>query len=160
MRVETLQTLQLPENKTFIDEFTLSYGESGLVVYCRSKVIATWVKSYTVGKPAQAIDPTNCAFDVADKKFYFIQGASNLDPHQRVLINRDPNDGAILVNACFLAMEGLEDGVELSVRLPVSQVDASDYYHACLQFFQQLYADYIRPFSISAIMKEVDDASA
>lgn len=160
MRVETLQTLDLPENKTFIEEFTLSYGETGLLIYCRSKVINAWAKRFSQGVTRTVdVEPERCAFNTEGKKFYYNLPLTSLDPLQSYLTQRD-HDNNILVNVCFLALEGLDEGAAISVRLPVSQVDATDYYHACLQFFQQLYSDYIRPFSITALMREVDDATA
>ena len=166
MRVEMKQTMQIPEDKIFVDEFTVDYGEEGLVVSCKSKVFAAWIRHLAGGdiKPitynleSLGYRANDIAFDIDGKKFYNLSELQIpldfLSPVQQRLLNKGAE--GIGANLTFLTLPGLEDGVSLTARLPVSVADAHDYYYGCLQAFQSLYLDYVRPFTITALLQEVD----
>ena len=163
MQLATNSSFATPDSLVFVENFELSLEDEGHVVRCKSKQFAAFAKRITSDeKPISAIEESTqreyqLPLNFVGKAFWGLssqEAGTNLscmNPYTPYLINRELE---VVANLSFLMLEGLEEGIEISISYPLSTGDALDYYHCCLQAFQQIYVEWLRPFRASSSLLE------
>jgi len=132
-------------------------------VKAKSKLFAAFIKRISAKK-----EPTLLTHAYPEA-FYNFPAGTKLWVPQEALFDRHPAlyclspslsqlitpEEKIGANLSFLLLDGLEDGIDVTGTLPVSVHDSMDFYYAAQQGLQTLYLEWIRPYTITSILKEV-----
>jgi hypothetical protein len=169
MELRTTQRQILPTDSVFVEDFRVFYSDDGLRVAIKSKPFAKFVQGISKWKEPKplsslSLGPLPMPFDVdPDHKIWIAKSNLIEEPNSTLsclylneeqLIIREARVGA---NLAFLLFDGVEKGIEFGIKTPVPVSYALDYYHACIQGFQAIYMEWIRPFSLSAKLEEVQE---
>jgi hypothetical protein len=156
----------MPDNAVFVEDFRVFYSDDGLHVKFKSKYFDTFMKRLSKKETPtkmKNVEGLGLLFDIKEGTEIYPVHDTFLDNEpslsclalgQTSLVTPQATIGA---NLSFLSIAGLDKGVDVPILYPVSVSDALDYYYAALQGFQQLYSEWIRPFTLGAVMTEVKE---